>query len=318
MEVLSTAPTESQFTPLSTHQSQTPSSFHTGPPILHHHCPSATISINSRDIESAPAFQKLVPLQQRSNGSARVAAGDGSEDAVHEIPMRDVDVWVTSEKLLLFSPTLSTGVSIPYPSISLHAIQRSGMTHALLLQLLTSSGPQFDDHDPEGTISLTLSPPNNYINGYNNERPPPTPTTMPPMTEETDEEMIRRADRPTSVQQLFTALSACADLHPDHNSISDFDSDDDAPHQDSGALYTQIDGLPPPMPGSGGWITADNVGEFFDEEGNFIREGESLGEGAGRVRGREEEDDEAPEGADGNGIQGHDGDMEETKWRRTG
>lgn len=70
------------------------------------------------------------------------------------------------------------------------------------------------------------------------------------------------------------------------------------------------------MPGSGGWITAENVGDFFDEEGNF-RAGESLGEGAGRVRGREddEDNDRGVEGANGNG-ENHE--TEETKWRRTG
>ena len=57
-----------------------------------------------------------------------------------------------------------------------------------------------------------------------------------------------------------------------------------------------VRGLPPPVPGSGGWITAENVGEFFDEEGGW--------RGAGRVRGREE------------GEEGE-GDGEETKWRRT-
>ena len=66
-------------------------------------------------------------------------------------------------------------------------------------------------------------------------------------------------------------------------------------------------GLPPPMPGSGGWITAENVGEFFDEEGNWRGRG-GLGAGAGSVRGREE----GEEGGDG-----EDGDGEETKWRRT-
>jgi nucleotide-sensitive chloride channel 1A len=55
------------------------------------------------------------------------------------------------------------------------------------------------------------------------------------------------------------------------------------------------------MPGSGGWITADNVHEYFDQEGNWIggeegdgtgdgdgAGGEELGEGAGRTRPREE------------------------------
>ena len=84
-----------------------------------------------------------------------------------------------------------------------------------------------------------------------------------------------------------------------------------------------VTALPPPLPGSGGWITAENVGDFFDEDGNW-RGGEEwtenetlgvlgggvanvevgLGSGAGNVRAREE-----------NGTEGDQGD--ETKWRRT-
>lgn len=34
------------------------------------------------------------------------------------------------------------------------------------------------------------------------------------------------------------------------------------------------------MPGSGGWITAENVEQFFDEEGNWRGRGEGVdGEG---------------------------------------
>jgi len=69
-------------------------------------------------------------------------------------------------------------------------------------------------------------------------------------------------------------------------------------------------GLPPPFPGSGGWITAENVTEFFDEGGNWIGGGqeevEPLGEGAGRVRGRDE-----VEGEDEVQVNGHSGDGEE-------
>ena len=65
-------------------------------------------------------------------------------------------------------------------------------------------------------------------------------------------------------------------------------------------------GLPPAMPGSGGWITAENVHEYFDEDGNWIggeeeeEGGVELGEGAGTVHAREEEGVEAVNG-DGEG-----------------
>ncbi|CAK7222806.1 hypothetical protein SCUCBS95973_004961 [Sporothrix curviconia] len=54
------------------------------------------------------------------------------------------------------------------------------------------------------------------------------------------------------------------------------------------AAIAALSDLPPPMPGSGGWITAENAHEFFDEDGNWRGRGGSLGEGAGRVRGRDE------------------------------
>ena len=82
------------------------------------------------------------------------------------------------------------------------------------------------------------------------------------------------------------------------------------------------DGLPPPFPGSGGWITAQNADRFFDEEGNWRENGESrdLGEGAGRVRRRDEETHDEAETGEGEGTNGveHGGESAETKWRRTG
>ena len=71
------------------------------------------------------------------------------------------------------------------------------------------------------------------------------------------------------------------------------------------------------MPGSGGWITAENVAEFYHEDGTPRGDGEefhateqgeggvlSLGTGAGSLRrGRDDRTEE--------------GDAEETKWRRT-
>ena len=95
-----------------------------------------------------------------------------------------------------------------------------------------------------------------------------------------------------------------------------FEGDTDEPYTALTSFGGQQTALPPPMPGSGGWITAENVGEYFDEEGNW--RGQSLGEGAGSVRRRDEEDIadgmESGEEAEGDNA----GDGEETKWRRTG
>lgn len=133
------------------------------------------------------------------------------------------------------------------------------------------------------------------------------------------------APQPSTAQLLYTALSDCANLHPDPASPGSgeedggaqpniiFEGDAEAPFS---TLNSTADGqqtaLPPAMPGSGGWITAENVNEYFDEEGNWRGAGERLGEGAGSVRRREEDDGE---------VNGHGGaeeiEGEETKWRRT-
>lgn len=142
---------------------------------------------------------------------------------------------------------------------------------------------------------------------------PPAPTAA-----ETGEEAADSQPQ-NPVRTLFIALSACANLHPDPESESEVDDgngqspaimfEGDA---DMNGIYplsnggSEGAGLPPPMPGSGGWITAENVNEFFDEEGNF--RGGGLGGGAGSVRAREEGEEE-----EGNG----DGMEDETKWRRT-
>jgi chloride channel, nucleotide-sensitive, 1A len=106
-------------------------------------------------------------------------------------------------------------------------------------------------------------------------------------------------------QELYEAIANCSNLHFDEDDEEEEEDDriiyeGSAEHQAlegfSGVLRGASDGsLPPPMPGSGGWITAENVHEYFDEDGNWIGPGaedqeEELGEGAGRTRPHDEVD----------------------------
>jgi chloride channel, nucleotide-sensitive, 1A len=216
---------------------------------------------------------------------------------------------VALRKLLLYSTSAEIGISIPYPIISLHAIQSlpvpsAGEQQGLYMQLTAKSpdpgtGEQDDEDD---SISLTIIP--------QNDAPPPPTTTDPDST--TDD----HSPQPPTVA-MFTALSNCSNLHPDPVT----DEQGSAGLENSALFQAGMiasgdasGGLPPPMPGSGGWITAENMGEYFDAEGNWIAEDGAgqrgaLGLGAGSVRPRDGDDDEtAPE----NGID------DETKWRRTG
>jgi len=100
----------------------------------------------------------------------------------------------------------------------------------------------------------------------------------------------------TCITEFFTALNTCADLHPDPDGSED-DGDDV---------------LDDTAPGASGWITAENMDEYMDENGNFsgMIIGDELGPGAGTVRARED-GDEGTSGA--NGSDGHEG-----KYYRTG
>lgn len=181
---------------------------------------------------------------------------------------------------------------------------------SVYLQILKELGP-YDDHDPDSTFSMTLIP---------------APSTAPPSSPPVPDNPLSSTpgDEPvTPVQLLFTALTECANLHPDPASDSGSDAgrlpaiafEGDGPVLDAESRYSGL-ALPPPMPGSGGWITAENVGEFYPDEGIaddvqnyvYVRSGgdaPALGEGAGSVRPREEEDESGQVNGD------------ETKWRRT-
>ncbi|KAJ4347735.1 hypothetical protein N0V95_005137 [Ascochyta clinopodiicola] len=96
----------------------------------------------------------------------------------------------------------------------------------------------------------------------------------------------------TCIKDIFNAMNTCSDLHPD----PDADNDGQDMEDDLSA------------PGASGWITADNIDQYVDEEGNFngMVIGDELGPGAGTVRHRD--DNEGTNGVNGS----------ETKWSRTG
>ena len=190
------------------------------------------------------------------------------------------------------------------------------------MQVISQPASTAEDEEPE-SISLTIIP--------TASAPPQVASTASGTTEtglegEDEEEQ-------TPVQAMFNALSACSNLHPDP--VEPGDEDEDAQGGQSRLFAAGLampgvsdGGLPPAMPGSGGWITAENMHEFVDEDGNFVggdeemgdedgegeEENEPLGPGAGTVRQRGE-DQEHQNGGSVDGAGGTAG--EETKWRRT-
>lgn len=285
------APDVQDFVDIAVHRSQTPQSFYSEKPILYHQSLSASLSIPVADLNSAPLLASFANSSVL-NGSG--PAGDDSTDSAlvdqqQDVTITNVAIWVTSEHLRLYIPSHHAGVTIQYPAISVIAAQHS--PPSVYLQILKVLG-SYDDHDPESTVSVTLMP-----STSTNAESPSSP----------------RLDALASpTQLLYTALTECSNLHPDPDESN---SENEGPNimydEDDQSLSSGI-ALPPPIPGGGGWITADNVNDFFDEDGNFRpradANGEALGPGAGAVRSREA-DEEEHEGASLNG--------DATKWQRT-
>lgn len=180
------------------------------------------------------------------------------------------------------------------------------------MQILPSLPSSLSDVELPDTVSITILP----------TASAPAASTASAINED---DAVESEDQPeqSPAQALFNALSNCSNLHPDP--VNDEDDEDENQRGYSRLMHAGLaipgtsDGsMPPPMPGSGGWITAENMHEFVDEDGNWIEkdedmeEGESssgeqdtaLGPGAGTVR---------PRPDDTNG----DSTGEETKWRRT-
>ncbi|KIW29438.1 uncharacterized protein PV07_05252 [Cladophialophora immunda] len=334
MEILHEPPKASTFVPLIEHQSATPASFYTGPPVLHYYSDRSKLIVLEHEARSVPAFAPLLehpssqaqPEQPHANGTE--ANGDSEARGKQKV-VENVDVWVTSDKLFLYSSDANAGLSIPYPSISLHAIQSlpqpsPGEQQGLYMQVVSFPSPesaaQDDDAEPD-SISVTVIP--------TASAPPQVASTA----SGTAEDGFEGEDKPeqTPVVAMFNALSTCSNLHPDP--VEDEEGEEDGGGSRlfrAGLAFpgNADGGLPPAMPGSGGWITAENMHEYFDEEGNFIggddqdEQGEDvggeaqaasdepLGPGAGIVRPRQDTEQ-------GNGDATGAGDSGETKWRRT-
>ncbi|KAL2269006.1 hypothetical protein VTJ83DRAFT_3852 [Remersonia thermophila] len=307
------------YTPLSQHLEQTPESFFDGKPVLFYHAAGAKAWIPKSQRDKLPFFPADLSSEPTAPESSALA--DQAEEPVEQ----NVDVFVNSRDLSLFSPAAECGVSIPYQQITIHAIKKlrssdGGVVFpAVYLQLdLADGGAGDDDFD---TIELTLIPPApatntttaaaNGANGANGAGAAGAATAAAASASATTDGDDARSAEAT---RLFEAISECSNLNPDP--VQDGEDADDA--GDAQILfegdYEPIEGLPgafagsgtgglpPPLPGSGGWITAENVHEYFDEEGNWIGgDGEEeeeaqegavsgeLGEGAGAVHPREED-----------------------------
>ncbi|KAK4230408.1 regulator of volume decrease after cellular swelling-domain-containing protein [Podospora fimiseda] len=292
-------PPLSDYTPLAEHQEQTPESFYDAKPVLYYHGVGAKAWIPKSQRGKLPFFP--ADLEAAPTAPENV----GLVDAVEENVEQKVDLFVNSRSLTIFSPAAESGLSIPYPQISIHALKTlapsdgSSKYPSVYLQIELTEGGSDEDFE---TVELTLIP-------------------------SSSETQAEGGNTKSEAVKLFEAISECSNLNPDPVQEGDEDDEDEdggriifeGDHQPYEAIegFTGVfagvgdGGLPPAMPGSGGWITAENVHEYFDADGNWIGGGEDeggisgeLGEGAGVVHPRDEE---------GECVNGHEGEEGESK-----
>lgn len=89
LESTSQAPRLEDFTPLSEHQAQTPTTFFGARPVLHQHSSGITLSIRKADYEQSEELRELQAPTRSSH------APNGVED--EDIELEGLDVWVTSQ-----------------------------------------------------------------------------------------------------------------------------------------------------------------------------------------------------------------------------
>ncbi|PHH51437.1 hypothetical protein CFIMG_005297RA [Ceratocystis fimbriata CBS 114723] len=275
LTTIRTPPKVEDYVTLEDYQSQTPASFHDGKPVLHLNLRNAKAWFPIESAGKLPVFP-MAESHSRPTGPESKSLGESISERIEQ----KIEVFVTSQTLILYNPGAETGVSIPYPLIAIHAAASLGTgedrVKTVWMQIQLGEGGS-DDEDFDD-VELNIVP-----------------------DQTTDEAPATVADK------LYSAIANCSDLHPDP-AVEGDDGDDEAypeiifegsaEHEAlegfSGVLRGNANGsLPPPMPGSSGWITAENVHEFFDSDGNWIggqekSAGGELGEGAGRVRSHEE------------------------------
>ena len=107
MEVLREPPNVASFVPLVEHQSTTPASFYSGPPVLHYYSDRSKVRVLQHEIGNAPAFG---PMFQSSAFTAQAATNGHAQsngDSEPQQVLENLDVWVTSEYALCKSDVLA-------------------------------------------------------------------------------------------------------------------------------------------------------------------------------------------------------------------
>jgi chloride channel, nucleotide-sensitive, 1A len=107
MEIILEAPEVTAFVPLIEHQSTTPASFYSGPPVLHYHSQRCKVIVLESDLNKSAALQRLAQGGEKLSTNGNRNGNNSNGDEVGVLPpvehtsvqrvVGNIDVWVTSE-----------------------------------------------------------------------------------------------------------------------------------------------------------------------------------------------------------------------------
>jgi nucleotide-sensitive chloride channel 1A len=246
---------------------------------LHFHAPSATVLIAPEHISLLPIFPDVPTPSPTTSDQSRIP---------------NIELLIISQTLTLYNAPSKIGISLPYSSITLHAIQRTPHGAGIYMQISLSPGnaaahTNTDEYDQDELLEITI---------------------LPDTAGEGEKEGV--------VSEMFDALSVCAGLNPDEVGSDEEEEEEDGilweEDVEGGGEGLRLEGFP----AGGGWITAENVGDFsFGDsvDGDVQTDGGVvLGPGAGTVRLRDEVERGESAGERRENVE----ETEEAKWRRIG
>lgn len=103
MDLLREPPNVDGFVPLSEHQSSTPASFYSGPPVIHYYSDRCKVLILDGDLQHSRALAEFSQKSQailtepKSSINGNASEEDLENGGDPERFVEEVDIWVTSE-----------------------------------------------------------------------------------------------------------------------------------------------------------------------------------------------------------------------------
>lgn len=299
LESITTAPSLSDYTSLSDHQSETPGTFFGGKPVLYLHSANATLQIGRKRISEQSSFTPFSPAVTNSDTSAATSTsnGNGSTEPEYANSASPIDeqafvpgteVYVTSHTLVLWNPKAAHGLQIPYPAICMHAVN-AGQVYIQLV-LMPDDGAEDAVVDADAQDIDSDAPQDVEVLEFHI-----LPRTLQQQQDGAEKDAeTDKTPAPAPADALYDAIAKCSALNPDPMDEEADDAED----------RFAFGGAGDEEPGAGGWITAENMDQFVDQDGNFkMPEGDGI-----EVIG----DDGPGEADDEVGDEGH-----ANKWRRT-